>query len=38
MMTLVPVVLVALPSAPMSLGGHPGEPAVDRRTLFMHMT
>lgn len=37
-MTLVPVVLVAFLSVPTSLGGHPGEPALERGAPVTHMT
>lgn len=37
-MTLVPVVLVAFLSMPMSLGRHPGDAPVDASPSFAHMT
>jgi hypothetical protein len=35
---LVPVVLTAFISVPMSLGGHPGEARAAADTAFQHMT
>lgn len=37
-MTLVPVVLIAFMSMPLSLGRHPGEPAADLGAPIAHMT
>ncbi len=37
-MTLVPVVLFAFMSMPLSLGRHPGEPAKDVGAPIAHMT
>lgn len=37
-MTLVPVVLIAFLSMPMSLGRHPGEPPLDVDAPSAHMT
>ena len=37
-MTLVPVVLIAFLSMPLSLGHHPGEPLLDAGAPVAHMT
>lgn len=37
-MTLVPVVLIAFLSMPMSLGRHPGEPLASAEVTARHMT
>jgi hypothetical protein len=37
-LTLVPVVLTAFLTMPMSLGRHPGEPAPQGTVLLQHMT
>lgn len=37
-MTLVPVVLIAFLSMPLSLGHHPGEPLLDAGAPAAHMT
>lgn len=37
-MTLVPVVLIAFLSVPVSLGGHPGESTRNGDATFSHMT
>ena len=36
--TLIPVILTAFVSMPMSLNRHPGEPAASSMTMSQHMT